>query len=84
MNNGRDLKHKTVIDISTAEGLGMVTDIDVDLGTGCINSIILPSAAPLFGLFSKNKERVIPWSCVKAIGREYILVDYKAITEMLP
>ncbi len=84
MNNSRDLKRKTVIDINTAESMGNVSDIDVDLGSGRINSIILPSKEPLFSLFGKNKECVIPWSCIKAIGKEYILVDYKPITELLP
>ncbi len=84
MNNGKDLKHKTVIDINTAESLGMVSDIDVDLGSGRVNSIILPTKRPFFGLFSKNKECVIPWSAVKAIGKEYILVNYIDISKLLP
>ncbi len=83
MHNGKDLKRKTVIDINTAQSLGTVCDIDVDLGSGRINSIILPSKEPLFRLFSKSREQIILWENVKAIGNEYILVDYKPKTEML-
>ena len=84
VHNGKDLRRKTVIDINTAEILGTVCDIDVDLGTGRINSIILPPKEIFSGLFSKNRERVIPWQSVKAVGREYILVDYSELSELLP
>ncbi len=84
MQGSKDLKQKTVIDIHTAESMGKVCDIDVDLGSGRINSIILPSREPFFGLFSKNKEYVVPWECVTAIGSEYILVDFCSLSEMLP
>ncbi len=84
MHSNKDLKQKIVIDIHTAEGMGKVLDIDVDLGTGRINSIILPSREPFFGLFSKNKEYVVPWECIKAIGNEYILVDFCLLSKLLP
>lgn len=64
-----------VIDINTAEKLGMVSDIDVDITTGQIKSLVLPNRE--FSIFSPNKsrERIVPWSSVKAVGREHILVD---------
>lgn len=82
MHNSRDLRRKEVIDIHTAEKLGMVCDIDVDLGTGHINSLILPSGELFAPLFGKRREIVIPWSAVVAIGREYILVETCGITDL--
>ncbi len=74
MQNSTDLRKKEVISIDTAERLGYVCDIDVDLATGRINSIILP-AGGLFGqIFAAKRETVIPWSAVVAVGSEYILV----------
>ena len=71
-----------VIDINTAEKLGMVSDIDVDIETGQIKSLILPNRD--FFLFSstKNREHIVPWSAVRAVGREHILVDVEKQSEL--
>lgn len=84
MQNSKDLRRKIVIDIHTAERLGTVADIDVDVETGKINAIILPPKDFLLGLFIRKKERVIRWEAVKAVGAEFILVDCERIAEMLP
>ena len=84
MHNSNDLRRKIVIDIHNAERLGTVSDIDVDIETGKINSIILPPKDFLSGIFTRVKERVIPWSAVKAVGNEFILVDCTDIAELLP
>lgn len=69
-----------VIDINTAEKLGMVSDIDVDVATGQIRSLVLPNRD--FFLFSpsKSRELVIPWSAVVAVGREHILVNMQELS----
>ena len=84
MQNSNDLRRKTVIDIHNAEKLGMVNDIDVDIETGKINAIILPPKDFITNIFTRGRERVIPWSAVKAVGREFILVDCAGIVELLP
>ncbi|MEE0944844.1 MAG: YlmC/YmxH family sporulation protein [Clostridia bacterium] len=83
MQNSNDLRRKIVIDIHNAEKLGMVNDIDVDIGTGKINAIILPPKDLLSNIFTRGRERVIPWNAVKAVGREFILVDCAGIVELL-
>ncbi|MBS7298378.1 MAG: YlmC/YmxH family sporulation protein [Eubacteriales bacterium] len=83
MQNSNDLRRKIVIDIHTAERLGTVSDIDVDIGSGRINAIILPPSE-LFGMiFYRKRERVIPWSAVTAVGSEFILVDCSGVLELL-
>lgn len=74
MQNSSDLRKKEVISVDTAERLGYVCDIDVDIATGRINSIILPSGGILGQLFRAGREIVIPWSSVVAVGSEFILV----------
>lgn len=71
-----------VIDINTAEKLGVVSDIDVDVATGQIKSLVLPNKD--FFLFSphKSRELTIPWSAVSAVGREHILVNMKNLPEL--
>lgn len=83
MQNSNDLRRKIVIDIHNAEKLGTVSDIDVDVGTGQINAIILPPKDIISNFFLKGRERVIPWSAVRAVGREFILVDLGGISELL-
>lgn len=70
----KDLRRKEVIDVVTAQRLGRVYDLDVDLATGRINALILPSTDFYIPFFSKRREIIIPWSAVVAIGNEYILV----------
>lgn len=84
MQNSNDLRRKVVIDINNAEKLGTVNDIDVDVKTGKIISIILPPKDIISGFFLKGRERVIPWSAVRAVGGEFILVDMGGISELLP
>lgn len=71
-----------VIDINSAEKIGVVSDIDVDIETGQIKSLILPNKD--FFLFSpgKSRELSIPWSAVKAVGREHILVNMEILAEL--
>lgn len=80
MKNKTTLRKMEVIDINTAEKLGMVSDIDVDIATGQIKSLVLPNKDVFLFSANKSRELTIPWSAVKAVGREHILVDIE--TEM--
>lgn len=82
MQDSGELRRKIVIDVRTAERLGTVYDIDVDLCSGKINSLILPAPGILGAIFGKKHEAVIPWSAVTAIGREFILVEGCGITDL--
>lgn len=72
---GLDFKHKEVINIKTGEKLGYVLDVNANLNTGTITSIIVPGNNKLFNLFSSSSEITIPWSSIKCIGPEVILVE---------
>ena len=50
-DKGLDFKHKEVINIKTGEKLGFVLDVNADLETGKITSIIVPGSTKLFNLF---------------------------------
>ncbi len=82
MQNSNELRRKEVIDIRTAERLGTVYDIDVDLKSGRINSLILPSGEFYIPFFSRRHEIVIPWSAVVAVGSEFILVESCNTTDL--
>lgn len=74
-SKGLDFKHKEVINIKTGEKLGFVLDVNADLETGKITSIIVPGSTKLFNLFSAGNEITIPWTSIKCIGSEIILVE---------
>ena len=74
-HKGLDFKHKEVINITNAQRLGYVQDVNAELGSGVITSIVVPGTFKLSNLFSGNNEIVIPWSNIKCIGEDVILVE---------
>lgn len=72
---GLDFKHKEVINISDGKRLGFVQDVTADFKTGTINEIIVPGNTKILNLFSSKEELTIPWSAIKTIGEDVILVE---------
>lgn len=73
---GLDFKHKEVISICDGKRLGFVQDVTADFKTGTISEIIVPGNNKIFNLFTSGNELVIPWSSIKTIGEDVILVDF--------
>jgi len=69
-----DLKQREVINITNAQRLGYVYDVDIEFETGKIRSLIIPNRKGLFGFFSKKNDYIIPWDKIVAVGTEIILV----------
>lgn len=74
-NKGLDFKHKEVINITDAKRLGYVQDVNAELDSGTITSIVVPGNSKVFNLFSADQTIVIPWSRIKCIGEDIILVE---------
>lgn len=72
---GLDFKHKEVINIRDGKRLGHIQDVNADLKTGTITSIIVPGNTKIFNFFSNDDDIVIPWEKIKCIGDEIILVE---------
>lgn len=68
-----DLRQKKVIDIDTAELIGYIRDMDIDIQTGKINAVTVPAGGVL-KMLGIGHSVTVPWDRVMAIGREYILV----------
>ena len=71
-----DLQKKEVINITDGKRLGFVYDVEIDLETGRIGSIIIPGGYRFFGLFGKGEEYVVNYEQIKKIGDDIILVEY--------
>lgn len=74
-SKGLDFKHKEVININNAQRLGYVQDVNAELDSGVITSIIVPGSNKFFSIFSSERDIVIPWANIKCIGEDIILVD---------
>ena len=72
---GLDFKHKEVINIKDAKRLGYVQDVTADFKTGTITSIIVPGQSSFWNIFATGNEITIPWTSIKAIGDDLILVE---------
>lgn len=70
-----DFQSKDVINIVDGKKLGHVSDLELDLRQGRIDSIVVPQMTRVFGLFgSGGTEMVIPWRNIVKIGTDVVLV----------
>lgn len=74
LNRVSDFRHKEVIDISSGRRLGYITDVDIDLEQGIVNSVIIPGKRRLFGLMPPKDDIIIAWKEISKIGDDIILV----------
>ncbi len=74
-DKGLDFKHKEVVNINDGKRLGYVQDVCADLETGMITAIIVPGGNKVINIFSQVNDINIPWSKIKCIGEDLILVD---------
>ncbi len=69
-----DFQTKDVINIVDGKKLGQISDIELDLRVGRIESIVVPSAGRFFGFFGGGADVVIPWRSIVKIGADVVLV----------
>ncbi|TSB46334.1 YlmC/YmxH family sporulation protein [Alkalicoccobacillus porphyridii] len=69
-----DLQAKDIVNLETGKRLGHLTDLDLNLSNGQIESIIISSGGKMMSLFGKEEEFIIPWSNIIKIGSDVILV----------
>lgn len=70
-----DLCRLEMIDILTGDRLGYADDFGVDTETGQLIAVIQRGKERLFGVLGREKDREIPFGCVKLIGSQTILVQ---------
>lgn len=70
-----DLKSKEVINISDGARYGFVSDVELDIETGNLLSIIVPGGYKFFGMLGRENDIVIPWANIEKIGDDIILVS---------
>jgi YlmC/YmxH family sporulation protein len=76
-----DLRNRDVVNILDGKKLGNIIDIDLDLDNGKVLALVLPGRVKGF-LFTKREEVVVPWHKIVRIGRDVILVEVPAASEI--
>lgn len=69
-----DFQTKDVINIVDGKKLGQISDLELDLRQGTIQSIVVPSQGKFFGLLGGGADMVIPWRSIVKIGLDVVLV----------
>ncbi len=72
-----DLQCKEVICVASGQRLGFVSDVVVEIPSGQVCSIVVPCQNRFPGSFGRKEDFLIPWSCIKRIGPDIVLVDVK-------
>ena len=69
------LREKEVINICDGRRLGFVCDLELDIDTGKICTLIIPEESGKWNFFCKERSFFVPWRCIKRIGDDIILVE---------
>jgi len=75
-NKSNDFKNKEVINLHDGKRLGFVNDVEIDYVSGQVTSIVVPSPGLFSGFFSSRSDYIIPWSQIKKVGDDIIMVDH--------
>lgn len=70
-----ELQYKELVDITDGTRYGFIGDLEIDTDTGCIRNIIVYGRTRMLGLLGRGADAVFPWSAVKRIGADLILVE---------
>ncbi|MCI8520515.1 MAG: YlmC/YmxH family sporulation protein [Clostridia bacterium] len=74
MFRGYSLRQKEVVNISTAERLGFIRDVEINENSGSVEAIIVPRRNSFFGRFFSFGDIIIPWSAIEVVGEDLVLV----------
>lgn len=69
------LQCKEVICVSDGRRLGFVSDVQIEIPSGNICAIVVPCPCRFPGSLGRREDFRIPWSCIKRIGPDIVLVD---------
>jgi len=69
------LRYKEVINIRDGSRFGYVGDLEIDLDSGRIHTLIIPGRRRFFGLLGREADCCIPWEAVRQFGEDIILIE---------
>ena len=69
-----ELRNKEVICKLNGTRIGNVDDVELDVNSGRLVSIVIYGKGKVMGLFGKSEDFIIPWDDIDVIGDDTILV----------
>ena len=69
------LQCKEVICIADGRRLGFISDVQVEVPEGKVCAVVVPGPGRLLGLAGRRDDYFIPWSSIRRIGPDIVLVD---------
>ncbi|MDQ0245735.1 YlmC/YmxH family sporulation protein [Bacillus fengqiuensis] len=77
-----ELSGKEIVDVKKAERLGVLgqTDLEINEQTGQITTLIIPTVK-WFGFKRQGNDIRVPWSRIKKIGSDMIIIDIEEYIE---
>lgn len=75
MFKASELAERDIVNVVDGRRLGAVKDMHVDEMTGLVQAVVLQGPKKLLGLLH-GKDVVIPWSQVRKVGVDAVLVEW--------
>ncbi|NLS45553.1 MAG: YlmC/YmxH family sporulation protein [Firmicutes bacterium] len=76
-----DLRTREVVNVVDGRRLGPICDMEINLDTGQVISVMVPGPSRLMGILGRYNDYIIPWSRIKRIGMDVILVEANEYAE---
>ena len=70
-----ELQYKEVVDITDGTRYGFIGDLELDANSGIIQNVVIAGKTRWLGFLGRESDTVFPWSAIKRIGTDIILVD---------
>lgn len=72
-----ELAGRELVDMQNGEKIGQLghADLWIDVETGKIVHLILPAGTGLLGFAKKQEEQSVPWSAIRKVGADMILIE---------
>jgi YlmC/YmxH family sporulation protein len=75
MFKATELASREIINVVDGRRLGPLKDLEIDYETGLVRALVLQSDKKYLRIFGRGKEVVVPWTQIKKVGVDAILVE---------
>ncbi len=76
-----DLKRKEVVETKTGAMLGRVDDIEINVDSSSVETLIIFGRPKLLGILGRESDIIIKYNDIDLIGRDTVLVTSSGIKE---
>ncbi len=70
-----ELRVKEVVSVNDGKRLGYIFDLEIDMDTGKIVSLVIPGGGRILGFLGRGGELAIDWENIRKVGKDVVLVD---------